>query len=75
MSYRDFPKLLYQIGPKFRDEHRPKLGLLRSKEFLMKDLYSFDISEESANETYEKVTKAYENIFKSLEVPVYRGSF
>jgi len=41
----------------------------------MKDLYSFDVSEESADETYEKVTQGYEKIFKSLEIPVYRGLF
>lgn len=69
LSYRNFPLLLYQITPKFRDEFRPKLGLLRSKEFIMKDLYSFDIDEESAQKTYNKVTTAYEKIFKALKVP------
>lgn len=73
MSYRDFPKLLYQIAPKFRDEHRPKLGLLRSKEFLMKDLYSFDIGPEEADQTYQIVTEAYNDIFNSLGIKFMRG--
>lgn len=73
MSYRDFPKLLYQIAPKFRNEHRPKLGLLRSSEFLMKDLYSFDIGPAEAAKTYERVTEAYDDIFNSLGIKCLRG--
>lgn len=75
MSYRDFPKLLYQIAPKFRDEHRPKLGLLRSKEFLMKDLYSFDIGPKEADQTYQIVTEAYNDIFNSLGIKFMRGKW
>lgn len=73
LSYRDFPRLLYQISPKFRDEHKPKAGLLRTKEFLMKDLYSFDIGEEEAAKSYDKVTKAYEKIFSTLGITAHRG--
>ncbi|XKL64270.1 hypothetical protein PGB90_004356 [Kerria lacca] len=72
MSYRDFPQLLYQITPKFRNEHRPKLGLLRSKEFLMKDLYSFDINEEEAAKSYNKVSQAYENFFQLIGIDYCR---
>lgn len=74
LSYRNFPLLLYQITPKFRDEFRPKLGLLRSKEFIMKDLYSFDIDEENARKTYDKVTAAYQKIFTALNVPYFINS-
>lgn len=75
MSYRDFPQLLYQITPKFRNEHRPKLGLLRSKEFLMKDLYSFDINEEEAAKSYNKVSQAYENFFQLIGIDYCRSKY
>jgi prolyl-tRNA synthetase len=65
-SYRDLPKAVYQIQTKFRNELRAKSGLLRSREFLMKDLYSFHASEESLNEYYERVAAAYQNIFKRV---------
>lgn len=68
LSYRDFPLLLYQIGPKFRNELRPRLGLLRSNEFLMKDLYSFDIGPEEAEKTFKKVTDTYDDIFDTLGI-------
>ena len=58
-------------GQKFRDELKTRQGLLRSKEFIMKDLYSFDLTEESAMETYGLVGKAYNNIFKTLSLPFY----
>lgn len=75
-SYRDLPLYLYQIQTKFRDELRPKSGLLRTREFSMKDLYSFHVSEEDRKDYYEKVKKAYLKIFKrcGLEVIVTEAS-
>ncbi|XP_016935030.2 probable proline--tRNA ligase, mitochondrial isoform X2 [Drosophila suzukii] len=69
ISYRQLPLRLYQIGPKFRDELKTRFGLMRAKEFLMKDMYSFDVSEETARETYSTVSAAYDRLFKQLEVP------
>ncbi|XP_050421520.1 probable proline--tRNA ligase, mitochondrial [Adelges cooleyi] len=68
VSYRRLPLMLYQIGTKFRDEIRPKLGIIRSKEFIMKDMYSFDRDEKSAVETYNTVCQAYENVFNFIGV-------
>lgn len=65
-SYSDLPKYVYQIQTKFRDEPRAKAGLLRGREFLMKDLYSFHADEKDFEEYYEKAKKAYRNIFKRL---------
>ncbi|MFH1077227.1 MAG: proline--tRNA ligase [Pseudomonadota bacterium] len=62
-SYRDLPLNLYQIQHKFRDEIRPRFGLMRGREFLMKDGYSFDIDEESASNTYMQMFDAYNRIF------------
>lgn len=62
-SYADLPKALYQIQTKFRDEPRAKSGLLRGREFTMKDLYSFHADEESLNEFYERAKEAYFNVF------------
>jgi prolyl-tRNA synthetase len=61
-SYRDLPLLLYQIQTKFRDEPRPRAGLIRVREFAMKDLYSFDVDEEAANKSYQVMTQAYRDI-------------
>ncbi len=63
-SYRDLPKNLFQIQTKFRDEIRPRFGLMRGREFIMKDAYSFDISEEKSKESYDLMYDAYNNIFK-----------
>jgi prolyl-tRNA synthetase len=63
-SYRDLPLYLYQIQDKFRNEMRPTGGLLRVREFIMKDLYSFHESQEDAMDYYNKVVKAYSKIFK-----------
>src|SRR5437660_12701159 len=63
-SYRQFPKNFYQIQTKFRDEIRPRFGLMRAKEFLMKDAYSFDASDEAAQVSYRKMYDAYARIFK-----------
>jgi len=64
ISYKDLPLYLYQIQTKFRDELRSKSGLLRGREFLMKDLYSFHASEEDRKKYYEVVKEAYKAIFK-----------
>jgi len=62
-SYRELPLNLYQIQAKFRDELRPRAGLMRGREFIMKDAYSFDVSKEKALESYDLMYKAYERIF------------
>lgn len=67
-SYKDLPKVLYQIHWKFRDEIRPRFGVMRGREFLMKDAYSFDINEEKAKETYDRIYECYFNIFKRLNL-------
>jgi prolyl-tRNA synthetase len=68
-SYKDLPLRLYQTGRKYRDERRPRQGLLRAKEFMMKDLYTFDCSHENALVTYELVRQAYNNLFNELKLP------
>jgi prolyl-tRNA synthetase len=65
-SYKDLPKNLYHIQWKFRDEIRPRFGVMRGREFLMKDAYSFDIDQESATETYYQIYASYMQIFKDL---------
>ena len=67
-SYRDLPKNIYQIQTKYRDEIRPRFGLLRGREFIMKDAYSFDASAEAAKQHYQRMHEAYVAIFKSLGV-------
>jgi len=63
-SYKQLPFMLYQIQTKFRDEPRPRFGLMRAVEFIMKDAYSFDKDEEGLSQNYEKMVKVYEDIFK-----------
>ncbi|MDD5289427.1 MAG: proline--tRNA ligase, partial [Dehalococcoidales bacterium] len=63
-SYRDLPLLVYQIQVKFRDEPRPRAGLVRLREFVMKDLYSFDADEAGTEASYQKMLHAYENIYQ-----------
>ncbi|MBT9146502.1 proline--tRNA ligase [candidate division NPL-UPA2 bacterium Unc8] len=63
-SYKDFPFNLYQIQTKFRDEMRPRFGMIRAREFIMKDAYSFDVGEEMARKSYADMRKAYINIFR-----------
>lgn len=63
-SYKQLPVNLYQIQSKFRDEIRPRFGLLRGREFIMKDAYSFDVDEEGLDKSYEIMAKAYRNIFE-----------
>jgi prolyl-tRNA synthetase len=65
-SYKDLPKNLYQIHWKFRDEIRPRFGLMRGREFLMKDSYSFDIDEIEAKKTYDLMFETYFKIFRSM---------
>ncbi len=68
-SYRDLPILPYQIQNKFRDEPRPRGGLLRVREFIMKDLYSFDSSESALEISYQKMINAYKNIYSRCGLP------
>jgi len=68
-SYRDLPLLLYQMQTKFRDEPRPRGGLLRVREFIMKDLYSFDVDETGLQESYKAMAQAYKNIYSRLDLP------
>src|SRR6266850_132367 len=63
-SYRQLPKNFYQIQTKFRDEIRPRFGLMRAKEFIMKDAYSFDATDEAAQVSYQKMYDAYVRIFR-----------
>ncbi|MEC8443513.1 MAG: proline--tRNA ligase [Pseudomonadota bacterium] len=65
-SYKQLPMNLYQIQTKFRDETRPRFGVMRAREFLMKDGYSFHASEESLQETYDRMHEAYSRIFTRL---------
>lgn len=65
-SYRDLPKILYHIQWKFRDEQRPRFGVMRGREFLMKDAYSFDVDETSARLSYNKMFVAYLRIFSRM---------
>jgi prolyl-tRNA synthetase len=62
-SYRQMPLNLYQIQTKFRDEIRPRFGVMRAREFIMKDAYSFDVDEKGADESYQKMVEAYTRIF------------
>ncbi len=68
-SYTKYPFMIYQIQTKFRDEARPRGGLIRVREFTMKDAYSFHTSQEDLEEYYDKCHKAYERIFKRAGVP------
>jgi len=77
-SYRQLPRTLYQIQTKYRDEIRPRFGLMRAKEFLMKDAYSFDADEAGARKSYEAMVGAYRKIFeraglKALQVEADTG--
>mgnify|MGYP005992389859 CR=1 FL=1 len=65
-SYKQLPRNFYQIQTKFRDEIRPRFGIMRSREFIMKDAYSFHVGEESLQETYDVMHQTYSNIFNRL---------
>jgi prolyl-tRNA synthetase len=68
LSYKDLPMSVFQIQTKFRDELRAKSGILRTREFLMKDMYSFHTSQEDLDKYYDKIIKVYFNIFKELGI-------
>lgn len=68
-SYKDLPTMLYQIQSKYRDEARPRAGLLRTREFIMKDAYSFDVRDEGLDVSYEKQRGAYRRTFDRLGLP------
>ena len=68
-SYKDLPIILYQIQTKFRDEMRPRFGIIRSCEFIMKDAYSFDVDIDSMEKNYNNMYKAYCNIFEKCGLP------
>lgn len=68
-SYKDLPAMLYQIQTKFRDEARPRAGLLRTREFIMKDAYSFDVDDAGLDASYEKQRLAYQRTFERLGLP------
>ena len=65
-SYKDLPLMLYQIQTKYRDEARPRAGLIRGREFIMKDAYSFDVADEGLETQYQTMRDSYEKIFKRL---------
>ncbi|MCK2200429.1 proline--tRNA ligase [Corynebacterium callunae] len=67
-SYKDFPVTLYQIQTKYRDEERPRAGILRGREFVMKDSYSFDMSDAGLEESYQRHRGAYQRIFDRLGI-------
>ncbi|NLJ72596.1 MAG: proline--tRNA ligase [Syntrophomonadaceae bacterium] len=67
-SYRDLPLLIYQMQNKYRDEVRPRFGLMRGREFIMKDLYSFDIDENGLDISYHKMYDAYKRIYERLNL-------
>ena len=67
-SYKDFPVTLYQVQTKYRDEERPRAGILRGREFVMKDSYSFDLTDEGLAQSYQAHRDAYERIFARLGV-------
>ena len=69
-SYRDLPVILYQIQTKFRDEPRPRAGLIRVREFAMKDAYSFNGDEDSLEQSYQAMAQAYRNIYRRCNLPV-----
>ena len=70
-SYKELPKLLYHIQWKFRDERRPRFGVMRGREFLMKDTYSFDLTEEDAIKSYNKMFVAYLNTFARMGLKAF----
>jgi prolyl-tRNA synthetase len=67
-SYKDFPVLLFQIQTKYRDEARPRAGILRGREFIMKDSYSFDVDDDGLKNAYHAHREAYQNMFKRMAI-------
>lgn len=74
LSYKNFPLRLYQITSKYRDEMKTRFGLMRGRQFLMKDLYTFDIDMKNAEQTYSEVIKGYENIFNTIGIDFNQGN-
>lgn len=72
LSYRDLPRAVYQIQTKFRFEPRAKSGILRGREFMMKDLYSFHLTEQDMNEYYERASSAYFRVFERIGLRALR---
>ena len=74
-SYKDMPFNIYQIANKYRDEPRPRFGLIRTREFMMKDAYSFDVDDETCEASYQKMFQAYQNIMDrvGLEYKIVRA--
>lgn len=74
-SYKDMPFNIYQIANKYRDEPRPRFGLIRTREFMMKDAYSFDVDDETCDASYQKMFQAYQNIMDrvGLEYKIVRA--
>ncbi|MGH7940558.1 MAG: proline--tRNA ligase [Limisphaerales bacterium] len=70
-SYRQLPKNFYQISVKFRDEIRPRFGLMRAREFIMKDAYSFDVDDNAAQASYQKMYDAYARIFERCGIKTF----
>ena len=70
-SYRQLPVILYQIQTKFRDEARPRFGVIRSREFIMKDAYSFDVDEKGLDRSYRRMFEAYERIFSRCSLSFF----
>ena len=68
-SYQDLPLVIYQIQTKYRDEARPRAGLLRGREFVMKDSYSFDLTTRGSTESYQRHREAYIKLFERLGLP------
>jgi len=73
VSYRQLPLRIYQVSDKFRDERRPRFGLMRARQFIMKDLYTFDANADAALNTYTKINAVYEQFFKHLDISCIRG--
>jgi prolyl-tRNA synthetase len=73
ISAKLLPLKLYQISSKWRDEMKPRLGLLRSREFIMKDLYTFDTCLNNAQHTYDLICESYGNIFKHVDMNYVKG--
>ncbi|QPG76935.1 hypothetical protein FOA43_004329 [Brettanomyces nanus] len=73
-SYKKLPVLVYQMTRKYRDEKRPRGGLLRGREFIMKDAYSFDVDEQCALQSFNKMNEIYYSIFKDLKVPFVKAN-
>lgn len=71
-SYKQLPVNLYHIQDKFRDEFRPRFGLMRGREFIMKDAYSFSATQESLQEEYDKMKQAYANICERCYIKARR---